>query len=45
MSLTVFVLSGVPSYSVTTGTVAVFFSRLCITIFLASIGEFPFYFV
>ena len=42
MSLIVFILGRVPPYSVTTGAVAVFFSRFCITVFLASIGQFSF---
>ena len=50
MSLIVFILGGVPSYSVTTGVVTVFFTRFSldvthITVFLASIDKFPFYFV
>ena len=50
MSLVVFILGEVPPYSVTTGVVTVFLTRFslgvtCITVFLASIDEFPFYLV
>ena len=40
MSLTVFVLSGVPSYGVTGGAISIFFSRFHITVFLASVVNF-----
>ena len=45
MPLIVFITGGFPPYSVTIGDVTVFFSRFCITVFLASIGRFSFYLV
>ena len=50
MPLILFVLGGVPLCSVTTGVVTVFFTRFSlgvtyITVFMASIDEFPFYLV
>ena len=48
MPLIVFILGGVPPCSITAGVVIVFFTRFSldvtyVTVFLASIGEFPFY--
>ena len=50
MPLIVFILDGVPLYSVIAGVVTVFFTRFYlgvthITVFLASIDEFHFYVV
>ena len=50
MLLIIFILGGVPPCGVTAGVVTVFFTRFTlgvthITVFLASIDEFPFYLV